>query len=63
MWKLSVGILKECAKVDSPSENRSESSADGLAQGPDLNAIENAWDLLQGRLLLTAHVDMESRGP
>ena len=28
---------------------------------PDLNAIENAWDLLQDRLLLTAPVDMEPR--
>ena len=28
---------------------------------PDLNAIENAWDLLQDRLLLTAPVEMECR--
>ena len=28
---------------------------------PDLNAIENAWDLLQDRLLLTAPVEFESR--
>ena len=28
---------------------------------PDLNAIENAWDLLQDRLLLTAPVETESR--
>ena len=28
---------------------------------PDLNAIENAWDLLQDRLLLTAPVEMEAR--
>ena len=28
---------------------------------PDLNAIENAWDLLQDRLLLTAPVEIESR--
>jgi hypothetical protein len=28
---------------------------------PDLNAIENAWDLLQDRLLLTAPVEMEPR--
>ena len=27
---------------------------------PDLNAIENAWDLLQDRLLLTAPVELES---
>ena len=28
---------------------------------PDLNAIENAWDLLQDRLLLTAPVEIEPR--
>ena len=28
---------------------------------PDLNAIENVWDLIQDRLLLTAPVEMESR--
>ena len=28
---------------------------------PDLNAIENAWRLLQDRLLLTAPVEEESR--
>jgi hypothetical protein len=28
---------------------------------PDLNAIENAWDLLQDRLLLSAPVEIESR--
>lgn len=28
---------------------------------PDLNAIENAWDLLQDRLLLTAPVEIEDR--
>ena len=28
---------------------------------PDFNAIENVWDLLQDRLLLTAPVEMESR--
>ena len=28
---------------------------------PDLNAIENAWDLLQDRLLLTAPTETESR--
>jgi len=28
---------------------------------PDLNAIENVWDLLQDRLLLTAPVEMERR--
>ena len=30
---------------------------------PDLNAIENAWALLQDRLLLSAPVGVESRGP
>ena len=29
---------------------------------PDLNAIENVWDLLQDRLFLTAPVEVESRG-
>ena len=28
---------------------------------PDLNAIENVWDLIQDRLLLTASVEMDSR--
>ena len=28
---------------------------------PDLNAIENAWDLLQDRLLLTAPIGIEPR--
>ena len=28
---------------------------------PDLNAIENAWGLLQDRLLLTAPAEMEDR--
>ena len=28
---------------------------------PDLNTIENYWDLLQDRLLLTAPVEIESR--
>ena len=29
-------------------------------RSPDLNAVENAWDLLQDRLLLTAPVQLEA---
>ena len=68
MGKKKIPLVKDYERLLRQPRNLKAEEAAGfktLTQhtkvSPDLNAIENAWDLLQDRLLLTAPVEVEPR--
>ena len=58
------GFLRQARNLKAEKEEDAglKAPAQHPKLAPDPNSIESVWDLVQGRLLLTAPVEMESRG-